>query len=230
MVFEYARFVIYYKNGKTVIENREDPHHWDNAPKYEYLCPSCWSKYPYYPQAEMFYCPECLKNDKEVAVIRQNIIRGLGIQFDPMPLYDPEKDAPMLTEKGEAIRVTSNASVLKGSSAFNYGFFQDKPGDQKMGISLKTGKIFDLGKPTHGIRIGMVVDPQGHCICMTGFMTKGAPRVYTYRTTVRSLDFKEALFDLHQIKLPECGNRTIYKDPRDAHKHTKLSLGERAEI
>jgi len=29
----FARFVVFYKNGKTIVENRKDPHCWDNLNK-----------------------------------------------------------------------------------------------------------------------------------------------------------------------------------------------------
>lgn len=33
MACPFARFVVHYKDGTTVIENRKDSHHWDNLPK-----------------------------------------------------------------------------------------------------------------------------------------------------------------------------------------------------
>jgi len=101
MAFPYARFVIYYRTGQTLIENREDGHSWNNAVKYEYICPSCWTRFPYYPEFEIEFCPHCLKNDLEAEVVRQSMITALGIQFDPFPLVDPETGNPIITSQGE---------------------------------------------------------------------------------------------------------------------------------
>jgi len=112
---------------------------------------------------------------------------------------------------------------LKLSSKYNYGVFQDKPAEQAFGLG---GKPIEGLHKTHALRIGFVVDPQGHCICMTGYIGGGQPSIYSYYTTVQSLKLD---LQLQQIKLEECGRELLYRNKREMMEYINTSLGERAE-
>jgi hypothetical protein len=219
MAYKHARFVIYYKSGNNKIEDRTDPKNWDNAPKYEYLCPKCGEVFPCFPELTLTNCLKCARENREVKLVRQTIITALGIQFDPLPLQ--EEGDPVMSKENTPLRVKLPTQVLKGSSVYNYGFFQEKL------ASIETKG--EQKQQTHGLRIGMVVDPEGHCFCMVGHMGKGQPAIYSYYTTVHSLGIDEPALKLHGIKLSECGKRIVNKPGESIKQQISLNLGERLE-
>lgn len=219
MVFKHARFVIYYRNGTTKPEDRTNPLSWDGSPKYEYLCQECGHKYPYFPEVPMDMCIKCAK-DKEVSLVRQSSIIAMGIQFDPLPLE--EDGDPVMSKEGNPLRVKFATFVLKGSSVYNYGWIQDKIAEQEF-IGGSAHRVF-------GIRVGRVIDTEGHCECMVGHLAQGAPAIYSYYTTLHSLGIdRNARKKLHQLKLSECGKRIVTKKGEKIRQAIQLDLGERIE-
>lgn len=221
MAFEKARFIIYYKNGNTKPEDRNDPHAWDNAPKYEYLCPECGATFPCFPEVTVSHCLKCGNEGRDVNVVRQTIISALGIQFDPMPLH--EDGNAVLSTEGNPLRVELAPTILKGSSVYNYGFFQEKLG------SIVTKGPQGKKQVTYGIRIGMVVNSIGNCFCIVGYIGRGQPSIYSYYTSIRSLGIDESALSLHSIKLSECGKRIVTKNGEPVKQQINLDLGERHE-
>jgi hypothetical protein len=222
MAYKRARFIIYYKSGNTKIEDRNDPKYWDNVIKYEYKCQECGESYPYYPEVSMTHCLKCAKEDKDVKLVRQTIIAALGIQFDPMPLQEDGQD--VIGSTGNPLRVQLAPFILKGSSTYNYGFFQDKIAE------LRSGKNQPAKTLGHGLRIGMVVNPKGKCFCMVGFIAKGQPTIQTYYTNIHSLGIDaNARKKLHSLKLKECGTRFVTKKGEKIKQLINLDLGERLE-
>ena len=81
--------------------------------------------------------------------------------------------------------------ILRGSDKYEYGWFMDKHYES----------IPNPG--TYGIRIGMIVDPEGHCVCVE-YVGNGMPRMYY--TTVHSLHMDQnSLTHNYNIDLKECG-------------------------
>jgi hypothetical protein len=162
MVYRRGRFVIHYKDGSTYIEDRKDPHAWDNRPK------------------------------KPIA--------ALGIQPDPnilVTLIDKEgnkkTEVPMKLESADPnIKVVLGEMTLKGSWKYDYGFFMDKQAERL------------TGDGAYGIRLGMVVDKLGHCVCLE-YVGTGSPRMYY--TTCKSLDMDDnslkVNYDINLEELPD---------------------------
>lgn len=219
-MYKHARFVIYYRTGNVRNEDREDPHSWDNAPKYEYLCIECGEKYPYFPEVPMKVCLKCANANKDVPLVRQSNISAMGINFDPVPLE--EAGGPVMSQGGQPLRVKFQTFVLKGSSVYNYGWIQDKPAEKQF--------IGGKAQRTYGVRIGRVMDSQGHVECMVGYLAKGTPSVYSYYTTLHSLGIDEnARKKLHSLKLSECGKRFVVRKGEKLTQRINTSLGERLE-
>jgi hypothetical protein len=159
MTCPFARFVVHYKDGTTITEDRSiskivdgrKMSHWDLLSK-------------------------------------QNI-SAMGILYDPISTGERDKD-------GKTIRIRLPEYVLKGSKKYNYRFFQLKDkvlGPQKYG---KNGTVL-------GIIIGMIIDPEGHCVVKWG--TKDGT-IKTAFTTVHSLNMdRESLLYNYDINLEECG-------------------------
>jgi hypothetical protein len=159
MVCTFARFVIHYKNGETLIEDRKDSYCWDNASK---------------------------KN-----------ISALGILFDPVLIFDvgspKDKPKPILDSTGKQVRITLPEMTLKGSSRYQYQFFQQKEGI----LILQKGEK----QQTVALQIGMVIDSHGHCIVMQG---KPYGQIKNFYTTVHSLGLN---LDHFEIDLEKCGKK-----------------------
>lgn len=228
-MYDKARFIIYYRSGNTKIEDREDPNSWDNAPKYEYICPKCGFLYPDFREVPMTTCLKCANENKDVNLVRQSIISALGVQFDPIPLTEEvnEVHTPVLSSDGSGrqLRMTFPPMILKGSSVFSFGWIQGKPAEQIFVGGKKKKKHL-----VHGLRIGRVVDPKGHVECMVASLAKGVPSIYSYFTTLHSLGIDEsAQTKLHSIKLSECGKRIVTKPGEKIEHRLITSLGERIE-
>lgn len=100
------------------------------------------------------------------------------------------------TSKVPNERIALNEMVLKGSWKFNYQFFMDKSADVKGGR-----------KDVWNLRLGMVVDRLGHCVCVE-YVGTGVPRVYY--TTVQSLGM-----DAISLKVNYGINLEELPDPKD---------------
>lgn len=157
----FAKFVIHYKDGSTLIEDKKDDYCWNNASK--------------------------------------DNISALGILFDPLPLYDDNR--PVLSDDGRQLRLTFDEHTLKGSKTYKYGFFMDK----EIIFALGKSKTLNRGRNEISLGIGMVIDSEGHCICMRGTKDR---QIYTYYTTVHSLGMDQnSLTENYNIDLGECGKR-----------------------
>lgn len=154
MVCSFARFVIHYRDGTTLVEDRKNPYSWDKAPK-------------------------------------ENI-SALGILFDPGVIHVDNK---VVRSDGNILRYPFDENTLRGSKKYKYGFFQYKD------ILFATSKVgkFSSGRNELGLVIGIVLDKEGHCICMQG---KPNRNISVFYTTVHSLGLG---LELQGIKLEECG-------------------------
>lgn len=220
MAYQYAKFVIYFRNGKTKVEDRSNPYSWDGAPKYEFYCQECGSSYPYFPEVgNMEFCIKCAHENKDSRLVRESSIIAMGISFDPQPLE--EDGEPVFSKQGRPLRVKFQPFVMKGSNLYNYGWIQDKPAEQQFVGGSK--------KQTFGIRIGRVLNPQGHVECLVGYLAQGTPTIYSYHTTLHSLGIDKDAKRLHSLKLSECGKRFVKR--KEAIKpHINTNLGERVEV
>lgn len=222
MQYRHARFVIYYKNGITKMEDRSDPNCWDNALKHEFVCQDCGRAYPDLPEVNIEFCLHCATEfNRTIPVIRQSAIIAMAIQFDPLPLY--EDGEPVLGKDGRHLRSLSKPYLLKGSSVWDYNWIQDKPGEQRTGV----------GKKAHGLRIGRV-EENGWIECFVGYLAEGTPTIYSYRTTLHSLAIDEPALKLHGIKPEECGKRIVTQRVNEKNEklHEKIftDLGERHQV
>ena len=57
MVFKHARFAIHYRDGSVLIEDRNDPHSWDNAPKVNMYTVSILFDAPYHGELSTMLQP-----------------------------------------------------------------------------------------------------------------------------------------------------------------------------
>lgn len=219
MAYKHARLVIYYKSGNTKSEDRNNPNFWKDAPKYEYLCIKCGEKYPDFPEVPMTICLKCGKEGKDVQLVRQTIISALGVQFDPVPLE--EEGGPVMSRDDRPLRIKFKAFVFKGSSVYNYGWFQDKIAEKQF--------IGGTAQRTYGIRMGRIMDPEGRCECQVAYLAEGTPTTYSYPTNIHSLRIDENALKLHSIKLSECGKRIVTYNEESIKQRLNLNLGERHE-
>lgn len=159
MTCPFARFVVHYKDGTTITEDRTINKKINGVKK------SHWD------------------------IISKQNISAMGILYDPISTGERDKD-------GKLIRIRLPEYVLKGSKKYNYRFFQMK--DKIIGPSHygKTGTVL-------GLVIGMIIDPEGHCVVKWG--TKDGT-IKTAYTTIHSLGIdQESLLYNYDINIEECG-------------------------
>lgn len=179
MVYKSGRFVIHYKDGTTYIEDRNDNHSWDKRPR---------------------------KPIKAIGIQPDSTISINQVTTDPKTGKEIKKQVNVnLGSHDPNVKFILNEIVLKGSFKFNYGFFMDRLTDQKIMRISKKGKWSPVSeKNTWGIRIGVVVDNQGHCFCLE-YVGTGSPR--GYYTTVHSLGMDQNSlvnnYDIHLEELPD---------------------------
>lgn len=170
MVYKRGRFVVHHKDGQTYIEDRKNPHAWDDRSKK--------------PIAALGIQP-----DTNILLNRFYKDPKTGRETKQEVVVDVKS-----TEPGE--KLVMHEMVLKGSWKFNYQFFMDKAVDIKGG-----------NKDVWNLRIGMVVDRLGHCVCVE-YVGTGSPRIYY--TTVQSLGM-----DANSLKVNYGINLEELPDPRD---------------
>lgn len=175
----FARFVIHYKDGSTLMEDRNDEYCWDNAPKF----------------IKRLVAEKDSKGN-EIEVEKTFHISALGIQFDPVQLFDPETKKAIRDESGIPTRVVFPEHVLRASSKYRYKYFQYK---DTLTVTAEVGS-FKRGKNELGVVIGMILDKAGHCIVMQGTPARA---IKTFYTTIRSLGLSHDLFKVKLEELPE---------------------------
>jgi len=106
MVYKRGRFVIHYKDGTTYIEDRKDPHAWDNRP---------------------------IKPIKAIGIQPDSQIYVNQITTDSKTgKQKKERITINLDSTDPNTKFVLEEIVLKGSFKFDYGFFIDKFMDTKM--------------------------------------------------------------------------------------------------
>lgn len=177
MVYKRGRFVIHYKDGDTYMEDRNDPHSWDNRPRK--------------PISAVGIQPD------------SNILINQFIR-DPKTGKETKREVPINLESTDPNhRFVLNEMVLKGSWKYDYGFFMDKHKDEQIKRFGKS-RGQPLQSNVWGIRFGMVVNKYGHCVCME-YVGTGGPRMYY--TTVHALGMDQnSLVKNFGINLEELPN------------------------
>lgn len=157
------------------MENRDDPHSWDNRPRK--------------PISAVGIQPDA------------NILINQFIT-DPKTGKETKREVPINLESTDPNhRFVLNEMPLKGSWKYDYAFFMDKHKDRQIKRFGKTGKQKELKSDIWGIRIGMVVNKYGHCVIME-YVGTGGPRMYY--TTVHALGMDEnSLVNNYGINLEE---------------------------
>jgi len=228
--YEKGRFIIYYKDGKTKMEDRDDPHSWRDIPKYEYVCTKCGISYPEFKEVPMDFCIACGKQGNESPLVRQTMISAIGVIFDPIPLQeeitidDKKKEMiPILSKEPpyNQLRITFPPYIFKGSSVWNRGWIVEYLVTQQF--------IGGNKKFVHGIRVSQVLNPDGLVSCKVFYLNKEIPATYSYITTLSSLKIDEPAQQLHSLKLSECGKRIVSKDGKPIKQQININLGERFE-
>lgn len=207
MAWKHGRTVVHYKDGSTMIEDRNDGYWWDNLLKYIVVCYECGCQ----DSRPINTCSQCGGKN----LYRRNMIHALGITFDPINLWDDEWETigldglhygqhtirrpwgyqiPIEDRLGRHVRIPPIEHTMIGSNKYNYFFWQEKMAEIKLG-----GK--GGGDRTYGMRIGKVTSPDGHCDVIE---TKFSRAVKMYSTTVKSLNLNLELLDLKD-SLKDCG-------------------------
>ena len=106
MVYKRGRFVIHYKDGSTYMEDRDDPHAWDNRPRK--------------PIAALGIQPDT------------NILVTM-IKTDPATKKESKHEVPVdFSSNDPNTKFILGEMTLKGSWKYNYGFWMDKLADRKL--------------------------------------------------------------------------------------------------
>jgi hypothetical protein len=130
---------------------------------------------------------------------KRNIL-GVGLQFDPMPLFEfirvpiaedlldkeikfdkgfyIQHPLPIRNSDGSHVRFKPDEHMLKGSQKYEYQFFFYKTKIHKSNVK---------GEGTwKKVTLGMIVSPDGQCMVLEGY---DGGRIRTYFTTLKSLGF-----------------------------------------
>lgn len=106
MVYKRGRFVIHYKDGTTYIEDRNDPHSWDNRP---------------------------IKPIKAIGIQPDPIIYLNEIRTDPETGKETKRQISVNLESTDPnVKYVMEEITLKGSFKHNYQFFIDKHSDLRV--------------------------------------------------------------------------------------------------
>ena len=134
----------------NLVEDRNVPNHWKIALKYQ--CSCCGFEVATPPEV----CPSCKRAFHQVSMIQ-----GLGILFDPVPLWDK----PWETEYGRIVPIMSRHKQTRvkkiahrlekeGVNTYNYAWFMDY-------VQHDVVKRRGSSAKTVGIRIGVIIDRYG---------------------------------------------------------------------
>lgn len=193
MGLSYVRFVVHYRDGKTVIEDR-------NIPKGE---PSTWDlledKHDIIAVG-VRYDPIPMWEERELTIPPQLLFQHLQLKEDSekQQLIDKWKKPftvkyrlPVLNTDGVQVRATFEEDVFKGSSKYYYPFYM---------IHDKTHTT-GLGTSDNYMEIGLFISKEADCIIWRCYPGK---RVKMFRTNIYSL-YTDFQFNLHDIDLNRVG-------------------------
>ena len=189
MVCTWARFVVHYKNGFTLIEmDRYDVEFWKDLFKYICVCQKCGLS------TNIIYGSktQCCNAD----FTRINMIKTIGAVFDPVGLWDEiwerlydgspmGQRAGIYGRDGKHVQLPPIEHTMIGSDVKNYFFWMEK-------IYIQDLKKGALPKDT-GFRLGKVTSPEGHCSVIE---TAPNYQVRQYDTTVFSLKLNLQKLDI----------------------------------
>ena len=192
MVCTWARFVIHYKNGFTLIElDRYDVEFWKTLFKYIYVCQKCGLS------TNIIYGSKtpCCNADFN----RINMVKAIGVIFDPVVLWDEiwervydgtpmGQRAGIYGRDGRHVQLPSIQHTMIGSDVKNYFFWMEK-----MYIRDIIGKRRSVKAKDTGFRLGKVTSPQGHCSVVE---TTPDYQIREYDTTVFSLKLNLEKLDI----------------------------------
>lgn len=208
MVCYWARFVIHYKNGFTLVEiDRYDVEFWKDLFKYIYVCQTCGLN------TNIIYgskTPCC-----GTGFDRINVISAIGVLFDPVVLWDDiwerlydgtplGQRAGIYGRDGKHVQLPSIQHTMKGSSVKNVFFWMEKI----YHMDFIGGKVGDTAQDT-GFRIGKVTSPEGHCTIVE---TTPDYQIVEYDTTVFSLKTNLEKLDIGHGIIGEDADARVWED------------------